>query len=235
MKVVVMNFSGNVGKTTVAGHLLKPRMGNAPIFSVESINVDASADGLDVEKMKGKKYGSLVQELMKLDDAIVDVGASNVEEFIKLMQQYDSSHEEFDYFVIPVVKEKKQQADTINTIQALKRLGIAKNKIRVVFNKAEVDDEIEEEFQSILGYANQEKSFLANPKAVIHVNEVFERMKEVGKSLGDITADETDYRAKLREAKDDAEKDHCVRMVALKRLGVTANKNLDAAFSAIFN
>ena len=235
MKVVVMNFSGNVGKTTVAGHLLKPRMGNAPIFSVESINVDASADGLDVEKMKGKKYGNLVQELMKLDDAIVDVGASNVEEFIKLMQQYDSSHEEFDYFVIPVVKEKKQQADTINTIQALKRLGIAKNKIRVVFNKAEVDDEIEEEFQSILGYANQEKSFLANPKAVIHVNEVFERMKEVGKSLGDITADETDYRAKLREAKDDAEKDHCVRMVALKRLGVTANKNLDAAFSAIFN
>ncbi len=235
MKVVVINFSGNVGKTTVAGHLLKPRMGNAPIFSVESINVDASADGLDVEKMKGKKYGNLVQELMKLDDAIVDVGASNVEEFIKLMQQYDSSHEEFDYFVIPVVKEKKQQADTINTIQALKRLGIAKNKIRVVFNKAEVDDEIEEEFQSILGYANQEKSFLANPKAVIHVNEVFERMKEVGKSLGDITADPTDYRAKLREAKDDDEKDHCVRMVALKRLGVTANKNLDAAFSAIFN
>ncbi len=219
MKVVVINFSGNVGKTTVAGHLLKPRMGNAPIFSVESINVDASADGLDVEKMKGKKYGNLVQELMKLDDAIVDVGASNVEEFIKLMQQYDSSHEEFDYFVIPVVKEKKQQADTINTIQALKRLGIAKNKIRVVFNKAEVDDEIEEEFQSILGYANQEKSFLANPKAVIHVNEVFERMKEVGKSLGDITADPTDYRAKLREAKDDDEKDHCVRMVALKRRG----------------
>ena len=59
----------------VAGHLLKPRMGNAPIFSIESINVDASADGLDVEKMKGKKYGDLVQELMKLDDAIVDVGA----------------------------------------------------------------------------------------------------------------------------------------------------------------
>ena len=235
MKVAVINFSGNVGKTTVAGHLLKPRMGNAPIFSVESINVDGSADGLDVEKMKGKKYGDLVQELMKLDDAIIDVGASNVEEFIKLMQQYDSSHEEFDYFVIPVVKEKKQQADTINTIQALKRLGIAKNKIRVVFNKAEVDDEIEEEFQSILGYANQEKSFVANPKAVIHANEVFERMKEVGKSLGDITADPTDYRAKLREAKDDDEKDHCVRMVALKRLGVTANKNLDAAFNAIFN
>lgn len=235
MKVAVINFSGNVGKTTVAGHLLKPRMGNAPIFSVESINVDGSADGLAVEKMKGKKYGDLVEELMKLDDAIIDVGASNVEEFIKLMQQYDSSHEEFDYFVVPVVKEKKQQADTINTIYALKQLGIPKHKIRVVFNKAEVDDDVEVEFESIIGYAKTDKGFVANPKAVIHVNEVFERLKSVGISLGDITADPTDYRAKLREAKDDDEKDHCVRMVALKRLGVTANKNLDAAFSAIFN
>ena len=48
---------------------------------------------------------------MKLDDAIIDVGASNVEEFIKSMQQYDGSHEEFDYFVVPVVKEKKQQSE----------------------------------------------------------------------------------------------------------------------------
>ena len=235
MKVAVINFSGNVGKTTVAGHLLKPRMGNAPIFSVVSLNVDASSDGLDVEKMKGKHYGDLVEDLMKLDDAIIDVGASNVEEFIKLMQQYDSSHEEFDYFVVPVVKEKKQQADTINTIHALKQLGIPKHKIRVVFNKAEVDDDVEVEFESIIGYAKTDKGFVANPKAVIHVNEVFERLKSVGISLGDITADPTDYRAKLREAKDDDEKDHCVRMVALKRLGVTANKNLDAAFSAIFN
>jgi len=235
MKVVVINFSGNVGKTTVAGQLLKPRMGDAPIFSIESFNVDGSADGLDVEKMKGKKYGSLVEELMILDDAIIDVGASNVEEFIKLMQQYDGSHEEFDYFVVPVVKEKKQQADTINTLHALRQLGIPKGKIRVVFNKVEVDDDIVDEFWSIFGYSDKEKSFVLNPDAVIHANEVFERLKAVGKSLGDIAADETDYRAKLREAKDDAEKDHCVRMVALKRLGVTANRNLDAAFSALFN
>ena len=65
--------------------------------------------------------------------------------------------------------------------------------------------------------------------------EAFHRFPAVSSVTGDITADETDYRAKLRVAKDDAEKDYCVRMVALKRLGVTANKNLDAAFSAIFN
>lgn len=107
MKVAVMNFSGNVGKTTVAGQLLKPRMGNARIFSIESINAGADADGLEVEKMKGRKFGELVDEIMLLDSAIIDVGASNVEDFVKLMQQYAGSHEEFDFFVVPVVKEKK--------------------------------------------------------------------------------------------------------------------------------
>ncbi|RYF34699.1 MAG: plasmid stabilization protein, partial [Cytophagaceae bacterium] len=115
MKVAVINISGNVGKTTVAGYLLKPRMGAAPLISVESVNLDASADGLEVEKMRGTKYGDLQNQLMELDAAIIDVGASNSEDFLKLMQQYSDSHEEFDYFIVPVVKERKQLADTIST------------------------------------------------------------------------------------------------------------------------
>jgi hypothetical protein len=169
MKVAVMNFSGNVGKTTVAGHLLKPRMGNAPIFSIESINAGADADGLEVEKMKGKK------------------------------------------------------------------LGIEKKKIRMVFNKLDVDESVTDEFAALFGLAESEKSFIVRPEAVIYLNEVFERLKSVGKSLGDITADETDYRAQLRQAKDDDEKELCIRMVALKRLAVTANKNLDDVFKILFN
>lgn len=234
MKVAVMNFSGNVGKTTVAGHLLKPRMGDAQIFSIESINSGADADGLDVEKMKGKKFGELVDELMQRDSAIIDIGASNVEDFLKLMQQYDGSHEEFDFFVIPVVKEKKVQADTVNTIRALQKLGIEKKRIRMVFNKVEVDDSIPDEFAALFGLAESEKSFVVKPDAAIYSNEVFERLKAVGKSLGEITSDETDYRAKLKTASDDDEKELCVRMVALKRLAVTANKNLDDVFKALF-
>jgi len=233
-KVAVINFSGNVGKTTVSGHLLKPRMGDAPIYSIESINTGADADGLDVEKMKGKKFGDLVDELITMDSAIIDVGASNVEDFLKYMQQFSGSHEEFDYFVVPVVKEKKVQADTVNTIRSLQKLGIDKKRIRLIFNKVEVDESVEEEFAALFGLADSEKSFIIRPDATIYLNEVFERLKSVGKSLGDITADKTDYRAKLRETKDEDEKELCVRMVALKRLAITANKNLDDAFKALF-
>jgi hypothetical protein len=123
MKICVLNFSGNVGKSTIAAHLLQPRM-NAQVFSVESLNVDASSDGVEVARLRGKHYNDLLQRLMKLDDAIVDVGSSNVEDFLKMMQHYADSQEEFDLFVVPVVKDGKQQADTVNTIRALRAIGV---------------------------------------------------------------------------------------------------------------
>lgn len=234
MKVAIMNFSGNVGKTTVASHLLKPRMGDAKIFSIESINTGADADGLDVEKMKGKKFGDLIDEIMPLSSAIIDVGASNVEDFLKLMQQYDGSHEEFDFFVIPVVKEKKVQADTVNTIRSLQKLGVPKAKIRMVFNKLEVDESVSDEFAAMFGLAESENSFVVRSDAVIYSNEVFERLKSVSKSLGEVTADGVDYRARLRVAKTEDDEDFCIRMIALKRLAVTANRNLDDVYRTLF-
>ena len=41
MKIAVINFSGNVGKTTIARHLLLPRIDGAELFSVESLNAAA--------------------------------------------------------------------------------------------------------------------------------------------------------------------------------------------------
>jgi hypothetical protein len=235
MKTAVINFSGNVGKTTIAAHLLKPRMGNARVFSVESLNVDAAHDGLAVEKMKGKQFGQLQEELMVLHNAIVDVGASNVEDFLKLMLQFEGSHEEFDYFVVPTVSERKQQADTVNTIRALAKAGIPKSKIRLVFNKVQVDELVDDEFQALFGLAKLEKSFVINKGAAIHANEVFARLRSVGKSLGDIRDDATDYRAKLRTSADQDEREACVRMISLQRLAVTANRNLDEVFAALFD
>lgn len=234
MKVAVLNFSGNVGKTTVAGQLLKPRMNVEKIFSIESINSGADADGLEVEKMKGKKFGELLNELMLTDDAIIDVGASNVEDFLKLMQQYDGSQEEFDYFVVPVIKDGKVQSDTVRTIAALKQLGVPKSKVRMIFNKVETDDVISKDFAPMFGLAALEKSFVINENCVIYANEAFELMKTVRKSLHDILSDETDYRARLREVKGTDEEKTCLRMISLKRLASTVSKNLDDAFKVLF-
>ena len=228
-----MNFSGNVGKTTISAHLLKPRMPEAQVYSIESINAGADESGVDVETMRGKKFGALIDEIMLLNEAIIDIGASNIEDTIKTMMQYSGSHEEIDLFIIPTVKEKKVQVDTINTIKALRNMGVPANKIRVVFNKMDNEELPEDEFESIFAFSQNNKICTVSNLAAIYTNEVYEKLKSKNLSLGSLLEDKTDYRKKLRESKDQSEKEMCVQMIGLKRLSITANENLDQVFKTI--
>ena len=234
MKVAVLNFSGNPGKTTIVDNLLAPRMA-APKFRVETINAGAPDDG-ETERLKGKDFGELQEDLMLLDSAIVDVGASNVEEFIKQMAQFDSSHEEFDCFVVPVVSEKKQQIDTVNTIETLAGLGVPAKKIHVVFNKVELEDasDVARMFSTIFGLHAETKCFTLRPDAVIFRNEIFERLHILKKNVSEIVADETDYRAMLREAKGDDAIAQAIGMISAQRLAKSAHKNLDDVYKTLF-
>jgi DNA-binding transcriptional MerR regulator len=231
MKICVLNFSGNVGKSTIAAHLLQPRL-NAPVFSVESLNVDASSEGLEVARVRGKHYNDLLQRLMKLDHAIVDVGSSNVEDFLKMMQHYADSQEEFDLFVVPVVKDGKQQADTVNTIRALRAIGVPAAKIVVLINKVEADDNLHAEFAAVFGFCASGEATVPEG-AAIFANELFAMLKTHQLSIGALNEDTTDYRQRLREAADEEEQDAAIHMIAMKRLAKTCNKNLDAAFAAL--
>lgn len=232
MKVCVLNYSGNVGKTTVAAHLLQPRM-DATVFSVETLNQDAEGDGVDVERMKGARFGDLQRKLVKLDSAIVDVGSSNVETFLAMMRQYDGSQEEFDYFVVPTVKDKKQTADTVNTILALHHLGVEAERIKVVFNKVDPSGNLEQEYGALFGLQEQGMLHL-NEKAALHENEVFELIKGSDTSLAAVIADPSDFRQAVRDAKTPEEQDQAISRLAIKRLSTTCARNLDATYQALF-
>jgi hypothetical protein len=232
MKVCVLNFSGNVGKSTIAAHLLQPRL-KAPVISVESVNIDAQSDGVDVERLRGRQFAELQQRILKLSDAIVDVGSSNVEEFLKLMQRYEDSQEDFDWFVIPVVKDAKQQADTINTALALRGLGVPAGKIRFVINKVDTDDDLQDDFALIYAFCATGDAALPD-RAVVYENEVFAGLKSLKMTIADLTADATDYRQLLREATTPTEQHAAIQMIGYKRLARTCTKNLDVAYEALF-
>ncbi|EIJ6113774.1 plasmid stability protein StbB [Salmonella enterica] len=229
MKVAVINFSGNVGKSTVAQHLLLPRMPGAEFVAVESINADEG----DGEVVRGKQFGQLQEQLLMIDKAVIDIGASNVEDFVKLMQRYRGSHEDFDYFVVPAVKESKQIKDTIATISALSAMGIPAKKIRLVFNKLDSDETVEEAFYPLFAYHDDTKTFTLKPKAAIEFSELYHKLRSHKVSIADLLADETDYKAKLREAKDGDEKAHAAAMISMRRLAHSAKENLDAVYAAI--
>jgi len=166
MKVAVLNYSGSVGKTIVASHLLAPRMNHAPIFAVKTTNETAADLGLDIDQLRGEQFGMLFRDLLRLHDAIVDVGASNIEDFLSAMTRYEGAYEEIDFFVLPVIGTGKAQRETIKTITALVNLGVAPERIRVLFNRVQSD--VEEEFLPVLTYASKTGDFVANAQALVY-------------------------------------------------------------------
>jgi len=230
MKVAVINFSGNVGKSTVARHLLAPRMNQATVIPVESINSDGTQD----EAIKGRQFGELQEALALLDDAVVDVGASNVEDFVNLMRQYQGSHEDYDFFVVPTVPKSKQQRDTISTIDALSDIGIPAKKIRLGFNMVEMDESPERLFSGLFEYQASAKSFVLKPDAVVRVNDIYGKLKGAEQGIGDILNDPTDFKEKIKTAKDNDEKLHFAQLLAVKRLAAGVAQEHDAVFKTLF-
>lgn len=230
MKIGVINFSGNVGKTTVSRHLLSPRMNDAKILAIESINSDGSTE----EAMRGKQFGELQIMLQTMDDVVIDIGASNVEDFIKMMTQYKGSQEDFDYFVVPVVPAMKQQRDTMSTIDSLAALRVPAKKIRVLFNQVEIGDSVEAIFSGLFEYQKMENKFVIRPEAVMHINDIYPKFASSSASIKQILADTTDYKDKIKTTTDAAEKLRCAQMIALKRLAAGVTDELDAVFKTLF-
>lgn len=230
-KVAVTGFSGNGGKTTVARHLMMPRMNSPYYIPVETINAGEE----EGNTVRGQEWGHLQEELMLVDTAIVDIGASNVEIFFRLLNQYRGSHEEFDYFVIPCVQESKQVQDTIATIDALRALGVPANKIRLVFNRLMPGDSVEDVFYSVIAHAKKQ-GITVNPNAYIEENEIYQKMRFYKTDIPTLLEDKTNWREVLKKARadgDEAAQDQAIAHITMRRLAISANENLDSAYSAM--
>lgn len=229
MKIAVLNFSGNVGKSTLARHLLSPRMPNAGLVAVETINADSASDN----RIRGADFGKLQRDLQLENDAIVDVGASNVEQFMALMRQYHESHEDFDLYLVPTVPVPKQQRDTTECIVELAELGVPAHKIFVVFNLVEPGLDVEATFEPIFNFVDAMHLCMADPQAVIYKNDVFGLIRNSGDSLSDVVNDTTDFKSAIKSATDPAEKLALAERLSVRRLAIGVNQNLDAVFDRV--
>jgi hypothetical protein len=229
----VINFSGNVGKSTVARHLLAPRLEGAEVISIESIN----SDGTETAALRGKDFDELQDRLMTMQQVVVDVGASNVEDFVALMQRYAGSHEDFDAFVVPTVPPLKQQLDTIATLDQLSALGIAPSRIRLLFNCVDPKSDLGKVFYRLFQRHSQVGGFTLDYGAVVYENPIYEKIKAIGKTISEVNRDSTDYVAwnarALEDGTPEAQRAHIRQMVALKRLALRVTREHDEAFRVL--
>lgn len=229
MKIAVINFSGNVGKTTVARHLLLPRIRGAELIAVESLNADEG----QAHALRGRQFGELQEYLQTVDSAVVDIGASNVEELLSLMQRYRGSHEDFDCFVVPTVPPLKQQQDTIATLIELARLGVPASRLKLVFNMTEAGLAIEHSFFLVLAFVAKQPIAVADTLCCLGSNEIYARIRGTGLDLATLGRDDTDYKALIVKAQNTADKLALAQKLATRRLATGVVPELDACFAAL--
>ena len=238
LSIAIANCSGNVGKTTATRELLAPRLGHMSVRQIESINTDDSA-GPKVEVMIAARFDELHAELMRGRSLLVDIGASNVEEYLNRLDLSEGSHEDYACFVVPVEPESKQMKDTIKTINMLADLGVEPERIRVLLNKVElVKSEAREmtlrrQFGQLFDLHQRKRAFMLNEDALIPKNDVFALAAATGRTIHDIANDGIDYKAQLAAATTESEKDRLVRLVGLKRKALSIEPVLDQAFNAL--
>ena len=232
MKIAVINFSGNVGKTTISRHLLMPRIVGAELIAIESINADEGHQG---QSLRGRQFGELQEYMQTVDNVVVDIGASNVEDLMALMRRFRGSHEDFDFFVIPTVAALKQQQDTMATLAELARTGIPPWRLKVVFNM--VDDEVgvDEAFELLLAFLVVHPVASVSTACRLGANEIYGRVKGMGAavSLAELARDTTDYKSLIVKTSNIAEKLALAQALATRRLACGVVPELDACFAAL--
>lgn len=232
MKIAVINFSGNVGKTTIARHLLMPRIPGAELIAIESINADEGHQG---QSLRGRQFGELQEYMQTVDSVVVDIGASNVEDLIALMRRYQGSHEDFDCFVIPTVCAIKQQQDTMATLAELARSGIPASRLKVVFNMLDDGVEVAHAFELLLAFVEQHPVAHISTRCRLGANEIYGRVKAMGAAidLAVLARDTTDYKSLIVKADNVAQKLALAQALATRRLACGVVPELDACFAAL--
>jgi hypothetical protein len=227
LKVAVVNNSGNMGKTTICESMLKPRIEGAEVVKVESLNYDGTED----EKLHARDFNLILKRIGVADKVIVDVGASNIEEFISQMESYEDSQEDIDFFIVPVIPMDKQQVDSVATVATLLDIGVNPERIKFIFNMADKIVPFERQFRIFLDGMKAYKKVKINSNSIIYHTNVFTMLTKMNKSFVEVSCDDRDFRSLIRQTESREERERLSEEQSVKRLVNGVNKDLDIAFA----
>lgn len=131
-KIIILNTSGNVGKSTITREVFYANLEEYNIFEVEPQNSSHSRYSLDIGVLDSTKKLSI--QLMRNSNLVLDVGNTEAFGTLEDLNNLDFLNR-FDKFVIPFTMDDKVWEDTSLLIQSLKEdYRIDSNKIYLVLN-----------------------------------------------------------------------------------------------------
>lgn len=198
MIIGITNLSGNTGKSTLAKHLFTPLLGaNTRRIQVENVN---SSDGEPDLEMTAKQFKTLAGELNLADDGdnyVIDMGASNAPAMILNFQDFSTTRNTVDYWIVPVVPSKKVVTDSVATVKKLLEIGVDASKIVIIFNNVTDTDSVKSDFAPLYIF---EKLGVHIASEAVLASDVFEAMKGSSETVFDIAAKSLDLKALKKAA-----------------------------------
>lgn len=153
-RIAVINYLGNTGKSIVSDYLLRLYMDLECHYVINNMEVYNKTYSDEIV-LSGESFNEVLKALVNIDSAIVDIAAHNTEYVIDIMQNNSNSHKVFDYFLVPVIKGRKESEDSLNTIKALLKIGVPPKSIKIIFNKNKNLEIIDDKFGYLLSHLDE--------------------------------------------------------------------------------
>ena len=229
--IMVCNFSGNVGKTTLTKNLLLPNIGDVQIFAVEDVN--AGYHQGEAVQLSAEQTQEILEQVVAASftrPVVVDVGASNVSTFFSALAGYEGMQEYITKVVVPTEPSEKVQTDTVSTLNFLiDNLGFDPNKIALVLNKVPAKIPVDSIYGKLSNSAAELGVFVAG-----HVPEsdTFQIAANLGKTIHELAA--MDPKQLLADSKEKAANGGDPKEGVRVMLGAASAKKLKVLLDKLF-
>lgn len=194
MRIVVMNFVGNVGKTTIVRHVIMPAFPGAELIRIESTNSSGTSEA-DYQ-VTGREFEAVARKLYDADvDTVVDIGSSNADEVRQALHMLGEAHHSVDMWIVPCMQnapDSKMMTDTIATIKELILIGVDPSKIVVLKNAVKDVKGMDRDFGTLEAVAKALGARMIDTP--ILSLKVFPDLDDKKGTFEDIAEDQTDFR-----------------------------------------
>ena len=232
MKTVVINLSGNTGKTTLTKHMFTPLLG-ATRISIEDTNAGDGESDVEISANKFKQLAAEINTAADDETFVVDVGASNAKAMIQKFDFLASTTELIDCWIIPVTPSAKQIVDSLRTATALSELGIDPSKIVLLPNNVTDLESYDSDFQQI--YKARKGKFVV-PENGILATEAFAMLRDDERSVFDVVQNKPDFAAKKAELRAAGDEKGLLKLgheMVLYDMSRQAAKNVQSVFNSL--
>lgn len=201
MKKIILNTSGNVGKSAIAREVFISNMDNYNLVEIETQN--SSHKGFNVKCTTLDTHKKLAIQFIRSENLIIDLGNTEVFETLDYMVKNDFLSK-IDKYIVPLIIEQKIWEDTTVLIQTLiNHYSVDPKKIYIIFNRARREDN-----DILLSYESKLKKLNINVDSEYKITEleVFKTLGTEKKLISELISD-TNFEKMIKATDDEDEQE----------------------------